>query len=67
MDTSFLSFYSLGLFVSGSMSDHYNPKYLLIGSYFIVSLVVSLIGFAAENGYTNIYLFCFLFSINGAM
>jgi sugar phosphate permease len=33
IDTSFLGFYSLGLFISGSLGDHFNPKLLLIIAY----------------------------------
>lgn len=67
MDTTFLCFYSIGLFISGSLCDHYNPKYLLIGSFMIVSLVVTAIAVSAELGYINLFLFCLLFSINGFM
>lgn len=65
MDTAFLTFYSIGLLIMGSLCDHYNPKYLLVGSYVIVTIVISIIGYAAEMGYNNTLLFCFLFSING--
>jgi len=65
MDTTFLSFYSIGLFVSGSLCDHYNPKYLLILSYLLVSVVATLIGLSAEIGFINLLFICALFSING--
>ena len=43
MDTSFLIFYSLGLYVSGSLGDHQNPKSMLIISYSLVTVVTTLI------------------------
>lgn len=67
MDTAFLSFYSVGLFVSGSLCDHYSPKHLLIVSYVLVTIVATLISQAADAGLANLPLFCALFSVNGLL
>ena len=67
MDTSFLTFYSIGLFISGSLGDHYNPKLLLVISYIVVSIVIMLISTSSMFGWSSIALFCVLFAINGLM
>ena len=67
MDTSFLAFYSIGLFISGSMGDHYNPKILLVISYIIVSGVICLICVSGMFKWNSIILYCALFGINGLM
>lgn len=67
MDTSFLAAYSLGLYVSGSLGDHVNPKLLLVVSYGCVTVVTSTIAVCTEVGWLNpIFLSC-LFAINGLM
>jgi sugar phosphate permease len=67
MDTVFLSVYSLGLFVSGSMGDHYSPKLLLILSYIGVSIVIALISIFSLSGWSNPITYCILFGLNGFM
>ncbi len=67
MDTVFLSVYSLGLFVSGSLGDHYSPKMLLIFSYIGVTIIITLIAVTALSGWSNPVIFCILFSLNGFM
>lgn len=67
MDTSFLAMYSIGLFISGSMGDHYNPKWLLVISYIVVSAVICLISLSGMFSWSSIVLYCILFGINGFM
>ena len=67
MDTSFLAFYSLGLFVSGAMGDHFNPKTLLIISFILVSVIVAIIAICAASNWMNVYFFSVLFAINGLL
>jgi len=40
VDTLFLLFYSIGLFISGQLGDHYSPKMLIVVSYFAVSVIM---------------------------
>ena len=65
MDTSFLAFYSLGLFVSGSLGDHFDPKILLIISFICVTIITTAISVCAEYELMNPVFFSFLFAING--
>ena len=65
MDTSFLLFYSIGLFVSGSLGDHNNPKFMLIISYICVAGITLTIAICGLYNWTNIVFFAFLFSVNG--
>ena len=67
IDTVFLAFYSIGLFVSGSLGDHYSPKMLLIIAYIGVTLVITLLSLTSAAGWTSVVFFCFLFAINGAL
>jgi sugar phosphate permease len=67
MDTSFLAFYSLGLFVSGSLGDHLNPKWLLIGSFTCVTAVTAIISTCGMNNWASPVFFAFLFAINGCV
>ena len=67
IDTTFLSAYSLGLFISGYLGDHLNPKHLLNVSYICVALVVSSISLVTCVGESNPMLYCVLFALNGAL
>lgn len=67
MDTSFLAFYSVGLFVSGSLGDHLNPKWLLVGSFMMVTVLTTVIGVCGLNDWMNIVFLSFLFAVNGAV
>lgn len=67
MDTSFLTFYSLGLFVSGQLGDHHNPKTLLILSFFLVTVVTTVISICGLNNWMNLVFFSFLFGLNGLL
>jgi sugar phosphate permease len=49
MDTSFLVFYSIGLFVNGSLGDHKNPKWMLIISLISVAGITALISICGMN------------------
>jgi sugar phosphate permease len=67
MDTIFLSMYSIGLFISGSMGDHYNPKSLIIYSYLGVSIVITLFTLGREMGIHQHSYYYFLFGLNGLL
>lgn len=67
MDTSFLVLYSIGLFVSGQLGDHKNPKVMLIISFFCVATVTLVISICGIKNWTNVFFFAFLFSVNGLM
>ena len=67
MDTSFLALYSIGLFVSGYLGDHLNPKWLLVGSFIMVTIITSVIAICGMQNWMNIVFFSFLFAINGAL
>lgn len=67
MDTSFLIFYSIGLFISGSLGDNMNSKYLLILSYVFVTVIASTIALSSLYGYNSPLLFFFMFAVNGFM
>ena len=67
MDTSFLALYSIGLFVSGSLGDHHSPKWMLIISYSLVSVITTIIAFCGINNWMNIFFMSFLFGINGLL
>ena len=67
MDTAFLAFYSIGLFVSGYLGDHQNPKWMLIISYSLVTVITTIIAFCGINNWMNIFFMSFLFGINGLL
>jgi len=67
MDTSFLVFYSIGLFVSGSLGDHQNPKMMLIISYSLVTVITTIISICGLANKMNIVFFSILFGINGLL
>jgi sugar phosphate permease len=67
MDTTFLTLYSIGLFISGSIGDHWNPKKLLIVSYVCVSIAIAAISLCGLSTWNNPVIFCVLFGINGLM
>lgn len=47
------------------MGDHFNPKFLLIVSFILVSIIVAIIGLGVELGISSSIFYYFLFSING--
>jgi len=65
MDTSFLALYSLGLFISGSLGDHLNPKTLLNAAFVMIAIITTIISLCGEANWMNPYFFSFLFAING--
>lgn len=50
IDTIFLSTYSIGLFISGSLADNYKSTYVLAISLSLVGIIVMLTGFVALEG-----------------
>jgi sugar phosphate permease len=65
MDTSFLAFYSIGLFISGSVTDHFNSKLLLVISFILVTGVTTAIAICGQANWMNPFFFSFLFAVNG--
>jgi sugar phosphate permease len=67
MDTSFLALYSIGLFVSGALGDHLNPKWLLVISFCLVTVITAVIAICGMQNWMNVFFFSFLFALNGCV
>ena len=60
-------FYSLGLYLSGSMGDHFNPKKLIMVNYTIITLMMLAIGYGGYIRIANPWYYYACFAINGLM
>ncbi|TNV80079.1 hypothetical protein FGO68_gene6337 [Halteria grandinella] len=65
IDTSFLTFYAIGLFINGQLSDRYDPKTMLIFAFFLVAGITILISMTALYQWVNPVLYTLLFAVNG--
>jgi len=50
IDTIFLTTYSVGLFISGSLADNFKSTFVLAISLTLVGIIVMLTGFVAMEG-----------------
>ena len=65
IDTIFLLFYSIGLYICGMLGDHFDPKYMLVISYVVVNGVVVIISAGGLKNIDNIFFYIFFAILNG--
>ena len=66
LDTTFLLFYSAGLFVSGQLNDHFNSKKILVITYFTITTMILIICVGGYVDISNPGYFYVFYAINGA-
>jgi OPA family glycerol-3-phosphate transporter-like MFS transporter 1/2 len=59
--------YSLGLYISGSMGDHFDPKKLIIVFFVLVTVLTSFISLGGFKEITSIFYYMLFFALNGAV
>lgn len=59
--------YSIGLFIWGSLGDHFNIKIILITSFVLVNAIISVISLGGASQISSLSYYCIFFAINGAL
>ncbi|EQC39891.1 hypothetical protein SDRG_02548 [Saprolegnia diclina VS20] len=65
MDTLFMGFYAVGLYVSGILGDRYDLRKLLAGGMGLTALIMVLFGVAAFANVHSLGFYAFLWALNG--